>query len=602
MSQATISLVALGVVVALFVWNRLPVEIVAIGSALALYFLGVLALPQALSGFGDPTVVLIASLFVVSEGLDATGVTAWIGQFLLRVAGDSDRRLLVLTMVLVAALTALININGAVAALLPAVVLVAVRKGIPPSRLLMPLAFGASAGSLLLLTGSPVNVIVSEGAANAGVGEFSFTEFAFVGVPLVVGTVLLIAAIGPRLLPDRTSDSVPANLSDHPVTLAEHYGLGNVAHLRVTPASPLVGAARHDWDLSGYPGLDVVTVVDGGTGHPAPDGAVGVDDRLAVVGDPAVADRFAADHGLSTEALLDGDDVADALFARRSGVVEVVIPPRSRLVGESVRPGLPLPAGEATVLAINRDGKKRRSGSDRLHVGDSVLLEGDWDVLDGLVASDGLLVVDRPDLVRRQAVPLGRGSKRALSVLAVMVLLLATGVVPAVVAALLAAGAMIVSGVLTVKQAYRRIEWTTVLLIAGMIPLSHAIRTSGASELVAKAIVGATAGNGPIMLLAALFVVTVVFSQLISNAATALMMIPIAVSASAQLGVSPKPALMCVCVAAAAAFLTPVATPANMMVMGPAGYRFADFWRLGLPMVALFFLAAVGLIPLVWAF
>ena len=523
MSQATISLLTLGVVVVLFVWNKVPVEIVAIGSALALYFLGVLDLPQALSGFGDPTVVLIASLFVVSEGLDASGVTAWIGQALLRVAGGSHRRLLVFTMLLVAVLTALININGAVAALLPAVVLVAVRTGIPPSRLLMPLAFAASAGSLLLLTGSPVNVIVSEGAANAGVGEVGFAEFAFIGVPLVAASVALIAILGPRLLPDRTSDSLPANLSEHAVTLTEHYGLGS-------------------------------------------------------------------------------EDVADALVARGSGIVEVVIPPRSRFVGESVRPGQSLPAVEATVLAVHRDGKKRSSGSNDLHVGDSVLLEGSWDALGDLVASDGLLVVDRPDLVRRQAVPLGRGSKRAIAVLTAMVVLLATGAVPAVVAALLAAGAMILSGVLTVKQAYRRIEWTTVLLIAGMIPLSHAIRTSGASELVAKIIVGTTAGAGPIMVLAALFVVTVLFSQLISNAATALMMIPIAVSAATQIGVSPKPALMCVCVAAAAAFLTPVATPANMMVMGPAGYRFSDFWRLGLPMVGLFFVAAVGLIPLVWPF
>jgi di/tricarboxylate transporter len=183
-----------------------------------------------------------------------------------------------------------------------------------------------------------------------------------------------------------------------------------------------------------------------------------------------------------------------------------------------------------------------------------------------------------------------------------MVALLASGIVPAVVAGLLAAGAMVLSGVLTVKQAYRRIEWTTVLLIAGMIPMSVAIRNSGASELVATAIVGATAGAGPVMLMTALFAVTVVFSQLISNAATALMMIPIAVSAATQIGISPRPALMCVCVAAAAAFLTPVATPANMMVMGPAGYRFGDFWRLGLPMVVLFFLVAVGLIPLFWPF
>jgi di/tricarboxylate transporter len=601
-SQAAISLVALGVVVALFVWNRLPVEIVAIGSALALYFVGVLDLSQALSGFGDPTVVLIASLFVVSEGLDASGVTAWIGQVLLRLAGDSYPRLLVLIMLLAAVLTALININGAVAALIPAVVLAAARKDIAPSRLLMPLAFAASAGSLLLLTGSPVNVIVSEGAASAGVGEFGFAEFALVGIPLVIASVILIAIIGPRLLPDRTSDSVPANLTEHPVTLAEHYGLGNIAHLRVTADSRLIGTARSELDLAGYPGIEVLSVTQATTDRSTREGPVGIGDRLTVLGDQSVTDRFAVDHQLTTEALFDSRNVAEVLVARRSGIVEVVIPPRSRLVGEPVQPGQCLPAVDATVLAVLRDGKKLSSGSDDLHVGDSLLLEGYWDTLDDLVASDGLLVVDQPDLVRRQAVPLGSGSKRAIAVLAAMVVLLATGAVPAVVAALLAAGAMILSGVVTFKQAYRRIDWTTVLLIAGMIPLSKAIQNSGASEMVAEVIVDRTAGAGPVMLLAALFLVTVFFSQLISNVATALMMIPIAVSAAAQLGVSPKPALMCVCVAAAAAFLTPVATPANMMVMGPAGYRFTDFWRLGLVMIAVFFIAAVGLIPLVWPF
>jgi di/tricarboxylate transporter len=229
-----------------------------------------------------------------------------------------------------------------------------------------------------------------------------------------------------------------------------------------------------------------------------------------------------------------------------------------------------------------------------------LLLEGPWAALDDLVGHDDVLLVDSPPLVRRQSVPLGQRSTRAILVLAAMVVLLATGLVPPVVAALLAAGAMIVLRVLTVQQAYRRISWTTVLLVAGIIPLSTAIRTSGAGELVAEVLVGAVRDAGPLMLLVALFALTVAFGQMISNTATALIVIPIAVSAAAQLGVSPRPVLMTVCVAAAASFLTPVATPANMMVMGPAGYRFGDYWRLGLPIVGVFFVVAIGLVPLVW--
>jgi di/tricarboxylate transporter len=183
-----------------------------------------------------------------------------------------------------------------------------------------------------------------------------------------------------------------------------------------------------------------------------------------------------------------------------------------------------------------------------------------------------------------------------------MVVLLATGSVPPSVAALLAAGAMILLDVVSVQQAYRGISWTTVILVAGMIPMSTAITKSGAGARVAEILVGAVGDAGPLALLAALFVLTVVFGQLISNTATALVVIPIAVSSAAQLGVSARPVLMSVCVAAAAAFLTPVATPANMMVMGPGGYRFGDYWRLGLVLVLLFFAVSVGLVPLVWRF
>ena len=183
-----------------------------------------------------------------------------------------------------------------------------------------------------------------------------------------------------------------------------------------------------------------------------------------------------------------------------------------------------------------------------------------------------------------------------------MVVLLATGVVPPVIAALLAAGAMVVMRVVTVQQAYRGISWTTVLLVAGMVPMSTAVSTSGAGQDVANVIVDAVGDRGPRVLLAALFVITVIFGQLISNTATALIMIPVALSAAEQLDVSARPVLMSLCVAAAVAFLTPVSTPANMMVMGPAGYHFGDYWKLGLPLVLLFGVVSVLVVPLVWRF
>jgi di/tricarboxylate transporter len=602
MSDATVSLSILAAVVVLFVWNRFPVELVAVGAALALFFSGVLTLDESLAGFGDPAVILIAALFVVSEGLDATGVTTWLGRMLVEKSGGSSRRLLVFTMLLSAGLTALIGLNGTVAALLPMAVMVAVRRGFPTSQLLMPLAFAGSAGGLLLLTGSPVNVVISEAAADAGVGAFGLVEFALVGIPLVAGTVLIVLMFGSRLLPERESSMVPPDLSQQAAVLVEHYSLDNVLHLRAGPSSNLLGRTRARWEFDGYPGIKVITVLDAASQRPVSDGLVGVGDRITVVGDPDVARRYAADHELRVEAVRGSTDITQSLLTRESGAAEVVIPPRSRFVGEEVSPGRVVLGGSLIILAIERQGKDQGPGTTVLQAGDTLLVEGDWASLTEAAGARDVLVVDSPDLVRRQAVPLGPGSIPAIVVLAAMVVLLATAIVPPVVAALLAACAMVLLRVVSVQQAYRGISWTTVLLVAGMIPISTAITKSGAGATVAEILVGAVGGAGPLALLAALFVLTMVFGQLISNTATALVVIPIAVSAATQLGVSARPVLMSVCVAAAAAFLTPVATPANMMVMGPGGYRFGDYWRLGLVLVLLFFAVSVGLVPLVWRF
>ena len=196
MSDETLTFLVLGATVVVFIWDRLPVSVVALGVALSLWATGVLDLEQSLAGFGDPTVIFIASLFVVSEALDATGVTAWAGEQLIARAGDSRTRVLVLMMLLCAGLTALITVNGSVAALVPVVVVMAVRLRREPSQLLMPLAFAAHAGSLLVLTGSPVNVIVSEAADDAGVGRIGFFDFALVGVPLLVGTIAIVVLLG----------------------------------------------------------------------------------------------------------------------------------------------------------------------------------------------------------------------------------------------------------------------------------------------------------------------------------------------------------------------------------------------------------------------
>jgi di/tricarboxylate transporter len=519
-SDETITFLVLGAVVAVFIWDKLPVAIVAVGVALSLWATGVLTLDQALAGFGDPSVLFIASLFVVSEALDASGVTGWLGQRLVDSSGESRRRALVLTMLACAGLTALITPNGSVAALLPVVVVMAVRTRRSPSQLLLPLAFAAHAGGLLVLTASPVNVVVSEAADDAGVGAFGFFEFALVGIPLLVGSIAIAVVFGDRLVPDRTPRALGRDFSEHARMLVDQYGL--------------------DVDPGG-------------------------------------------------------------LLTRRTGVAEVVVPPRSELVGQTAFPGMVTDSGDLVVLAVQRR-EDDLVGESTLEAGDTLLLQGTWKALDRHLDDPEVLVVDQPDQVRRQAAPLGIQARRTIGVVGAMVALLAFGLVPPAVAGLLAASVLVLARVLTIDQAYRGIQWTTVILVAGMLPLSTAMTQSGAAKQLADGLVDIVGDHGPRGLVLGLVLLVFVLGQLISNMATALIVIPIAISAAAELDVSAKPVLMAVCVAAAAAFLTPVATPANLMVMEPGGYRFGDYWKLGLPMLALFGVVAVFLVPAIWSF
>jgi di/tricarboxylate transporter len=515
---ATLVILALAIVA--FVSNRIPLGIVAIGVSLALFFTGVLTLPEALAGFGDPTVIFIASLFVVSESLDATGVTAWAGQKVIGRAGTKRTPLLIVICVLVAGVTALISINGAVAALLPLVVVVAARAGIKTSQLLMPLAFAASAGSLLLLTGTPVNIIVSEFAAEAGGRAFGYFEFALVGVPLVIVSIAFMALFAGPLLPKRNGGQMPLDLVRHARLLRQQYSLS----------------------------LDT-----------------------------------------------------SMIMGSKNGVTEVVVPPRSPLIGTKVYPGMATPDGDLVILAARRGDSELKGQDITVLAGDALLLQGSWEDLTRHAESAGVLVVDSPADLRR-SVPLGRGAVRAMIVLAAMVALLATGIVPPAVAGLLAAGALVLTRTVTPAQAYRSISWTTVVLIAGMIPLSTAFIQTGTADLVAGWLLSFLGDASPYVALAILCLLTLVLGQLISNTATVLILAPVAIAVATSLGLSVQPFMMALTVVGAAAFLTPIATPANLMVMEPGGYRFGDYWKLGLPMAVIFLLFAVFYVPLIWPF
>lgn len=506
--------------VAVFASNRVPLGVVAIGVALALFLTGVLTLPEALAGFGDPAVLFVAALFVVSESLEATGVSAWAGQKVIGAVGSRRVTIVLVVSALVAVGSALISVNGAVAALLPLVVLVSAKAGIPSSHLLIPLAFAGHAGSMLLLTGTPVNIIVSELAAENGGRPFGFAEFALVGIPLVAGTVVIVLLLGRRLLPERAGASMPMDLIRHARLLRAQYSVDAETSLLIGPSS---------------------------------------------------------------------------------GITEVVVAPRSPLIGEALTPGMATPSGDLVLLAARRGEDELRGRTFVAQAGDALLLQGAWDDLARHTSSGRVLAV-HPTAELKRSVPLGRGAARAIAITAGMVALLATGIVPPAVAALLAACALVVTRTVGVARAHASVSWTTVILIAGMIPLSTAFLKTGAADLVARLLLDAIGGAGPTVVLLALCLVTVALGQIISNTATVLILAPVAVSIAGALGLSIQPFMMALTVAGAASFLTPIATPANLMVMEAGGYRFGDYWRLGLPLTVLFVAVATLLVPILLPF
>jgi di/tricarboxylate transporter len=321
---------------------------------------------------------------------------------------------------------------------------------------------------------------------------------------------------------------------------------------------------------------------------------------LTVRGTDGQIHRFAADNRLEPASGTDGEFASGGLISRYSGVAEVLLTPRSVYVGDRVFPGMVTDSGSLVVLAVQRHGTDLGAEEVTLKAGDSMLLQGSWDALDEHTVDPNVVLVDTPDAIRRQTIPLGPRALPALIVLAAMIVLLGTGVVPAAVACLLAAIAMVLMRVVSVEQAHRSMAWSTLILVAAMIPLSTAITDSGVAKTMADGLLDGIGGGGPYVIMAGLFLVSAVLGQMISNTATALILIPIAVSVAIEGGYSPATMLMCLNVAAAAALLTPIATPANLMVMEPAGYHFGDYWKFGLPVMAVYFLVAVFLVPVIW--
>ena len=601
MHPMVVTSLILAATMVLFIWNKLPAAVVAVMSLLALYLAGVLTMPEALSGFGDPLIVFIAALLGIGMGLETTGVGTWAGQWLIRHAGDSRKRLIGSLLILCAVFSALIGMNGAVVAMLPIAVVICVRTRLSPSQLMMPVSIACLTGAKLTLLGSPVNVIASSAADAAGGPPIRFFEWAIVGLPLFAGALFIVLVLGRWLLPKRDSSALPADLSQHAHTLVEQYRITDgVYRLRVRAGSPLIGKTASDIDLSAYPGVSVLGLVDDQDAEVAEHTAEG--HNLLVRGDAQGVARLANDQHLAIrEPLSESQAVANALFNRSSGLAEVVIPPRSALIGHTVFPGMATHEGDLIVLAVQRGGQDLAGAPTPLLAGDHLLFRGTWEALDRHFSDPQILMVDSPQMVRRQTVALSRGAREALIILAVLIVLLSTNVVPPAVATLFCVTLMVLARVIKLNQLYS-IDWNTCILVGALIPLATAMSKTGLAYLLGDYVIHLVGSGGPRAVMAGLFLVAAALTQVIANNSSALVMVPIAVATAQELGVSGTPLLVAVALGAGAAHMTPMSTPVNLVTYGPGAYEFGDYWKIG-ALIVLWSLAVVVFIaPLYWPF
>ncbi|WP_343577621.1 SLC13 family permease [Pseudomonas sp.] len=596
-------LALLATAVGLFVINRPRMDVVALLVMVALPLSGILSVQESLAGFADPNVILIAALFVIGEGLVRTGVAYRIGEWLTRRAGASETRLLVLLMLAVAGLGSVMSSTGVVAIFIPVVLSIAARLHVSPRRLMMPLSFAGLISGMLTLVATAPNVVVHSELVregSAGFGFFSFTPFGLVILALGIGYML----VARRWLGDDDGDDKQSLKRRTLGDLIRDYQLaGRERRLRIRADSQLVGASLGDVELRARAGTNVVAIERM------------VHFRLKILGPSASIVLQAGDvllvdiygergdllglyHEYGLEPLsLQGDYFTER--AHEVGMAEVTLPPESALQGKSV-----LELGFRSQYGLNVVGLRRNREAlveglleAKLKVGDTLLVIGAWKDIRQLQARGrDFLVLSLPAEVD-EAAPAASQAPHALFSLAVMVILMVSGLVPNVMAALIACLLMGAFRCIDMDSAYRAIHWQSLLLIVGMLPFALALQKTGGITLAVNGLVGALGDAGPYAILASLFVLTAVIGLFISNTATAVLMAPVAIATAKALGASPQAFAMIVALAASAAFMTPISSPVNTLVLGPGRYRFGDFVKVGVPFTILVMIVSVLLVP-----
>jgi di/tricarboxylate transporter len=578
--------VVLGAVLGLFVWGRWRYDLVALGALLAVVFRGLVPMERAFEGFAHPAVVTVAAVLVLSKGLLNAGVVDLLARGLTRIGSRSAIHCAVLTLV-VAVCSGFMNNVGALALLMPVAIWLSRQNGYSPSRLLMPLAFGSLLGGMTTLIGTPPNMIIASFRAEASGAPFGMFDFLPVGAGVLILGVAAIAALGAWLVPER----VNAETKEHLFAIEEY-----LSEVRIPPDSKFVGETLHqlEADVPEDAEITVVGVVRGEQRRlvPSPYTVLRADDILQVEATPEDLQTFLQQSRFVLEE--DRETGRKELASEEVVLREAVVFQHSALIGRSMRQVMLRNRYGVNLLAVARQGHRLRERLSRIRfvVGDILLLQGAEEALRKAIQELGCLPLAERGLGLLRS---GRPWPAA-AIFVAGLLATAAGLAPVQIALTTAAVAMVLAGVLTLREAYEAIDWPILVLLGAMMPVGAAFESSGAAGVLAAQVVRLSHEAGAVAVLPLLLVATMLLSNVVNNAAAAVLMAPIAMEAAHALQVSVDSLLMGVAVGASSAFLTPIGHQSNTLVMEPGGYRFSDYWRLGLPLSLLVTVAATVLI------
>ncbi len=573
-----------------FVTEKLRVDVTALCVLAILLLLGLVMPDQALTGFANTATATVAAMFVLSAGLVRTGLVDWLTRQMDHVAGKSEIRLIVVLCVTISFLSAFIVNTATVAIMIPVAVVLAKSRKIPPSRVLIPLSFASQFGGVCTLIGTSTNILVNSMAVSNGLKPFHLFEFTPLGIVLLVIGILYLSLFSRLLIPKRKGE----NERIDKYRLADY-----LAEMKVSEDSPLIGKRWGTVKRKDLKEINLIKIIrDEKATWRASATTIRQDDYLLLHGNADELIKMKDNYNLETKA----DAVIDDTIMQSDKIelIEALVPPRSKLIGRTLRGADYMKRYGCVVLAIQRRGKVLR---DRLvdisfDDGDTLLLQCDKKRVHRIMESADLIVTNElTDLHLRK-----ERAVTALTILISIILLTAFNIIPIHVAAIVGAVAMVVGRCISIEEAYKAIDWKVIFLLGGILPLGLAMQQTGTAAWLAHTLLKPLLDLGPVAVLASLYLVTAILTEVMSNNASAILLVPIALSAAEILGISARPLLMAITFAASTSFATPIGYQTNTMIYAPGGYRFSDYARIGVPLNIIFWITTVLLAPMLWPF